>query len=372
MAFSTDNPHKNRGKQRGVPPLSVKAPSSPFQTPHTQGQLWDRPITSAVSQAGGCHEQCLYCQALLKGVSKESLLLLALRLWKAHTFIPPSLSSSLWESDLFFALISLPWALLKLDLMLMEVATVGDYFLFTTRAEQDPSHTAAKSLTQMLKKVKMFMFPMCEVRNLRNLHLFPHLWLNRWSHCCCLHGFMPKTDSRAEQARAEMRMVCPCSHIVLWFWGAAKAPMNASPRSCSLQAGVASTEARKKAKYPNGRNQGMIGACCSTKAKPNQIKIVSEGNGSTPFAGRKLIDFSYVSMLWTRAGGVPNETLPLLNLQQVSAVAPQLLHTGWLHKEHGRCQHGPGCQEHCSPCGRDFVGSKGLYEESLIFWDSCY
>lgn len=89
---------------------------------------------------------------------------------------------------------------------------------------QDPSPTAAVALTKMLMKVKMFMFPIWEVENLRNLLLPPSLWLNRWSHCCCLHFFTPQTDSNAEQPRAEMRMVRPWSHAVLRFWGAAKSP----------------------------------------------------------------------------------------------------------------------------------------------------
>lgn len=75
--------------------------------------------------------------------------------------------------------------------------------------------TAAKPLTKRLVKVKMFMFPMCEVENLRNLLLSPHLWRNRWLCCCCLHFFTPKMDTNAEQPRNENGMSLFTSSFVI-------------------------------------------------------------------------------------------------------------------------------------------------------------
>lgn len=88
-----------------------------------------------------------------------------------HPTIPHILSLGIWLTSLGFVFISLLWTFFKLDLMLMKLLLWGIDFLFPTRTVQDPSPTAGKSLTEMLMKVKTFMFRKYKVENPGNLEV---------------------------------------------------------------------------------------------------------------------------------------------------------------------------------------------------------
>lgn len=55
--------------------------------------------------------------------------------------------------------------------MLMKLLLWGIDFLFPARTVQDPSPTAGKSLTEMLMKVKTFVFAKYKVENPGNLEV---------------------------------------------------------------------------------------------------------------------------------------------------------------------------------------------------------
>lgn len=141
--------------------------------------------------------------------------------------------------------------------------------------------------------------------------------------------------------------------------------MKASPRPWSFRAEVTSIEAWKKSKYPNGHKQKKFGVSCSAKAKTK--KKTPKGKKQSPN-----------QCFW-------REHIHSLPWQKVNSLGTAMwtpLKLGWWWFQWDCClllsvssdtpAPTQGVAAQGSSPKRDFLGSRGLSEESLIFRDSCY